>query len=86
MINYLEQEQIINSPFISINEFMKLIPVCESRAKQEFKTIIEEMKLNNEFYFETRPRLIPTRKVVEKYDIDVNVIRKEAKRIKEMKL
>jgi hypothetical protein len=85
MNSYLEQEQIINSPFISINEFRKLIPVCESRAKIEFKKIIEEMRLNNEFYFETRPRLIPTRKVVEKYNINVNEIRKEAKRIKEMK-
>lgn len=82
MFNYLEQEQVINSAWINIKGIMKLIPICESRAKKIMKEIVDEMKLNKEFYFETRPRLIPTKKIIEKYNIDTNLIRKEARKIK----
>jgi hypothetical protein len=85
MFEFVEQEQVINSSWINIKGIMKLIPICESRAKKVMKEIVEEMKSNNEFYFETRPRLIPTSKIVNKYNIDVNLIRREAKKLKEAK-
>lgn len=82
MGNYLEQEEVINNSYISVDGFRKLIPICETRARAEFKKIVDEMSLNKEFYFDTRPRLIPTKKVIEKFDIDVNLIRREAEKMK----
>lgn len=86
LVNYIEQEQIINSAWIDIKGFMKLVPICESRAKKEFKKIKDEMRLNDEMYFETRPVLIPTKKIIDKFKIPVKVIREEARRIKGVKL
>ena len=40
------------------------------------------MDKNNEFYFKTRPILVPTRKVVEKLNIDVALIRREANKMR----
>lgn len=40
------------------------------------------MDKNNEFYFKTRPILIPTKKVVEKLNIDVSLIRREANKMR----
>jgi len=61
---------------------MTILPICETTAKKIVHDIVEEMKLNNEFYFNTKPRRIPTRKIVERYNIDVNLIRREASKIK----
>ena len=85
MNNYLDQERVINSAWVNYEGIKKLIPVCDSRAKRIIKEIVVEMKQNNEFYFETRPRLIPTNKVIEKYNIDTNIIRREARKIKEVR-
>ena len=40
------------------------------------------MDKNDEFYFKTRPILVPTKKVVEKAHIDVALIRREANKMR----
>ena len=82
MGDYLEQEKVINCPWIDYIGVKKILPPCESTCKKIITEIVKEMKTNKEFYFNTRPIRVPTRKVVEKYNIDVNLIRREAKRIR----
>ena len=40
------------------------------------------MDEENEFYFKTRPILVPTKKVIEKLNIDVSLIRREANKMR----
>ena len=44
------------------------------------------MEQNNEFYFKTKPILIPTKKVIEKAHIDVALIRREANKMRKSML
>ena len=79
----LRKEEVVNNAYTDYLGLLVLIPrLKESTAKAIINEIANEMKTNNEFYFNTRPRLIPTRKIVEKYNIDVNLIRREANKMR----
>ncbi len=80
--NYIEMEEIINSPWIDTVGMMILIPAGITAINDLRKSITEEMDKNNEFYFKTRPKLIPTSKVIEKCHIDVSLIRREASKMR----
>lgn len=76
--DYIEQEKILNKPWLSTEDLKIILPIGENAINKFRKSICEEMDKNNEFYFKTRPILIPTKKVIEKAYIDVDFIRKEA--------
>ena len=80
--NYIEMEEVINRPWIDTTGIMILIPVGRSAIDKLRKEITDEMDKNNEFYFKTRPKLIPTSKIIEKCHIDVDLIRSEAAKMK----
>ena len=80
--NFIEQEEVINRAWIDTEGIMVLLPIGRSKADAVRREIEEQMENNNEFYFTTRPRLIPTRKIIEKYFIDVALIRREAAKMK----
>ena len=80
--NYIEMEEVINRPWIDTTGIMILIPVGLTAANNLRKEITDEMDKNNEFYFKTRPKLIPTSKIIEKCHIDVDLIRSEAAKMK----
>ena len=80
--DYIEQEKIINKPWLSTEDLLVIIPIGEVAINNFRKSICDEMDLNNEFYFKTRPILIPTKKVVEKAHIDVALIRREANKMR----
>lgn len=82
--NYIEQEEVINKPWLSTQDLMIIIPAGETAINNFRKKIIEEMEINGEFYFKSRPILIPTKKVVEKAHIDVALIRREANRMRKV--
>ena len=82
--NYIEQEEVINKPWLSTKDLMIIIPTGENAINDFRKKIIEEMESNGEFYFKSRPILIPTKKVIEKTHIDVAVIRREANKIRKV--
>ena len=85
-INYLAAEEIVNRYWISISDLMILIPqLTYEAARKEFFKMKKEMELNNEFYFRSKPVLLPIKKFIDKYNIDVNLIRKEANKIKKYK-
>lgn len=80
--NYIEMEEVINKSWIDTEGMMILIPVGRNAIDNMRKEITDEMDSNGEFYFRTRPKLIPTQKVIEKCHIDVALIRREANRMR----
>ena len=80
--NYIEMEEVINKSWIDTEGMMILIPAGRTAIDNLRKEITNEMDTNNEFYFHTRPKLIPTSKVIEKCNIDVALIRREAARMR----
>lgn len=79
---YIEMEEVINKPWIDTEGMMILIPTGKNAIDNLRKSITDEMDLNNEFYFKTRPKLIPTKKVIEKCNIDEALIRREASKMR----
>ena len=82
---YIEQEEVINRSWISVKDFQKLVPVCDTNARKAVNQILAEMDANGEPRFFSRPILVPTSKVVKMYKIDVNAIRREAERMRKAK-
>lgn len=83
--NYIEFEEVINKPWLSINDLRIILPLGENSIYNFRKSIIEEMDKNNEFYFKNRPVLIPTYKVLEKLHIEADFIRSEANKMRNSK-
>lgn len=82
--NYLEMELVINSPWIDTQGILTLLPIGKNKANKVRQEIETEMDLNGEFYFKTKPKLIPTKKVIEKFFINEKLIRAEAAKIKKI--
>lgn len=80
--NYVEMEEVINKPWIDTEGMMIIIPAGRNAIDKMRKQITDEMDINEEFYFKTRPKLIPTSKVIEKAHIDVALIRREASKMR----
>ena len=81
--SYLEMEEVLNTYWITRQQMGILLPqLSYSRLSVEFNKILDEMKQNNEPYFESRPILIPIEKVIEKYKLNTSYILKEAKRMR----
>ena len=80
--NYIEQEKVLNKPWLSTEDLKIILPLGTNAINNCRKSICDEMDKNNEFYFKTRPILVPTRKVVEKLNIDVALIRREANKMR----
>ena len=80
--NYIEQETVLNKPWLSTDDLMVIIPLGETAVNKFRKELTDEMDRNNEFYFKARPKLVPTKKVIEKLHIDVALIRREANKMR----
>ena len=80
--NYIEQEKVLNKPWLSTEDLKIILPLGTNAINNFRKSICDEMDKNKEFYFKTRPILVPTRKVVEKLNIDVALIRREASKMR----
>lgn len=83
--NYIEQEEVLNKPWLSTEDLLKIIPLGITAVNNFRKKLCEEMEENNEFYFKTKPILVPTKKVIKKLNIDVNYIRNEANKIRKIR-
>lgn len=78
---YKEQAEVLKRPWIDTKGIMVLLPIGENAAVKVRQEIEKEMEESGEFYFkDTKPRLIPTRKIVEKYKLDPKLIFREARR------
>lgn len=80
--DYIEQEKVLNKPWLSTEDLLVIIPVGINAVNDFRKSLTKEMDEANEFYFKTRPILVPTKKVIEKLNIDVALIRREASKMR----
>lgn len=80
--DYIEQEKVLNKPWISTEDLLIIIPTGKNAVDNFRKSLTEEMDKAGEFYFKTRPILVPTKKVIEKLNIDVALIRREANKMR----
>lgn len=80
--DYIEQEKVLNKPWLSTEDLKIIIPLGETAINNFRKALTDEMDANNEFYFKTKPKLVPTKKVVERLNIDVSLIRREANKMR----
>lgn len=79
--NFIEQAEVLSKPWLSTEDLLKILPLGITAVNNFRKQLCEEMDANNEKYFKTRPILVPTKKVIEKLDIDINYIRREASKM-----
>ena len=82
VFNYIEQEKVLNKPWLSTEDLMIIIPLGQTAVNNFRKELTDEMDKNGEFYFKSRPKLVPTKKVIEKLCIDVSLIRREASKMR----
>ena len=80
--DYIEQEKVLNKPWLSTEDLLIIIPAGINAVNNFRKDLTKEMDEGNEFYFKTRPILVPTKKVIEKLNIDVSLIRREANKMR----
>lgn len=82
--DYIEQEKVLNKPWLSTEDLMVIIPLGKTAVNSFRKELTDEMDKKGEFYFKSRPKLVPTKKVVEKLSIDVSLIRREANKMRKV--
>ena len=80
--DYIEQEKVLNKQWLSTEDLLIIIPTGINAVNNFRKSLTKEMDEENEFYFKTRPILVPTKKVIEKLNIDVALIRREANKMR----
>ena len=82
-VSFIEMEEVINKYWISCKDLQVLLPqLTQVAAQREFKIIKDELDSKNEFYFKTRPVLLPVKVIIDKFKIDTKLIRSEAIKIK----
>lgn len=64
-----EKQEILSKTFLTIDDLYKVLPVGKNQAARIFKDIEKECKRKEIPLFITRPRIIPTEMLLEKYPI-----------------
>lgn len=78
---YSEMAEVLKRPWIDTKGIMVLLPIGTNAALKVRQDIEKEMDEAGEFYFKhNNPKLVPTKKVIEKFGLDVRAIFKEARR------
>ena len=78
--DWIEQEQIINLPWISRDQINLLIPLGYSKLGREILKLEDYLREKNiSFFSDTRPKLYPTCETLKFFKIDINTIRQQAK-------
>lgn len=79
VIDWIEQEQIINVPWINRSQINSLIPLGKKKLSQRMNDLESYLDAENvSYYNDTRPRLYPTTETLKFFKIDINTIRKQA--------
>lgn len=80
---FIEMEEVINRPYITVQDMMVLMPTNEKTIRKIANDIIEDMKAQNIPVFCERPMLVPTSRVLQAIGIKADYIRKQAKLMRE---
>lgn len=76
---FMDMEEVINRPYITVEDIMVLMPANEKTVRKIASNIIDEMKAQNIPVFCERPMLVPTSRVLQAIGIKADYIRKQAK-------
>lgn len=79
MYTYQEQLKILEKSYLTSSDIRKLAPMTEKQSYRVVNEILEDMESNNIPIFKCRPKLVPTKYVIEKLKIDVRHIKRMAK-------
>lgn len=71
-----EQREIVAKTFLTIEDLYKLLPVGKNRSAKIFKEIEDDCKRKEIPLFISRPRVIPTEMLLDKYPM-LKRLRKE---------
>lgn len=76
---YVEMANVINKPWINRKEVMILLPVGQKQAGKIMDEILSGIDENRRF--RTKEKLVPVQRLADAYDIDLELIRREAKKM-----
>lgn len=76
---YVEMANVINKPWINRKEVMILLPVGQKQAGKIMDEILSGIDENRRF--RTKEKLVPVKRLADAYDIDLELIRREAKKM-----
>ena len=79
-ITYHSQSEILDKAYLSCADLLQLVPIGKKEAYQLIKEIRDEMSGKGIQLFNQRVKLVPTQYVVDKLNLDVNYIRKQARK------
>lgn len=71
-----KQKEILNKTYITMDDVYNLLPIGKNYSAKIFKEIEADMKKKEIPCFITRPRVIPTEMLIDKFP-QLNKIRKE---------
>ncbi len=77
--NSADQLDILSKSYISCEDICNLVPIGTKQAYKLIKEIEQDMRNKNIPCFFTRPKLVPTKFVVEKLQIDIKYIKQLSK-------
>ncbi len=83
---YEQQLEILQKSYLTSADIRKLVPIGEKESYRVINEILEDMESNNIPIFKCRPKLVPTKYVIEKLKIDVRHIKRMAKQREEVML
>ncbi len=79
-ITYSQQAQILDKAYLSCADLLQLVPIGKKEAYQLIKEIRDEMGSKGIQLFNQRVKLVPTQYVVNKLKLNVNYIRRQARK------
>ena len=82
MITYKSQAEIIEKPYLSIEDIRGLVPVGYCQARKIITEVREQLEAENKPLFKTKQLLAPTGEVLKKLGLSAANIRKQAKECK----
>ena len=81
-MTYLEMEEIINKPYVNIQDTMALAHVGYNKAREIVNEIKSEMESQGVPNFHKRLSLVPTERMLKKLHISAEYVRQQASQMK----
>lgn len=78
-ITYKTQAEVIEKPYLSINDVRQLVPIGYHQARQIITEIRDEQEREGKPTFRTKCLLAPTGEVLRKLGLSATQIRKQAR-------
>lgn len=78
-ITFKSQAEVIEKPYLSIQDIRELVPIGYSQARKIITEVRDELEAENKPLFRTKQLLAPTSQVLKKLGLNATEIRRNAK-------